>query len=164
MNSPERGRLLGDRLVALLLLAFAVYIVAQARQLSYAQGRVPGPGFAPFWIGLGLGLAALAILAGSWMGRPPRGAPGPPQPEEDESPAVRPWTLLAMGAATVLGVALVDRLGMLAALTLLLLALVRIVGGSWRAAVLTSLGLPLLFYFLFGLSLKVPLPRGPWGF
>lgn len=163
MSLPGRGRLLGDRLVALLLLAFAVYIVAQAQQLSYMQGRVPGPGFAPFWIGLGLGLAALAILVGSWKPRP-SGAPAPGQPEEDLTAAARPWTLLAIVAATVVGVALVDRLGMLAALALLLLVLVRILAGSWRAAMLTAVGLPLLFYLLFGLWLKVPFPRSPWGF
>lgn len=54
-----------DRLVALLLLAFAVYTIAAARQTGYLQERIPGPGFAPFWIGVGLAVAALAVLAGT---------------------------------------------------------------------------------------------------
>ena len=53
---------------------------------------------------------------------------------------------------------------MSAALGLLLLGLVRIFGASWRMAVLTAVGLPLAMHVVFGLWLKVPLPRGPWGF
>lgn len=157
------GRVLWDRLVALLLLVFAVYIVAVARQLTYMQGRVPGPGFAPFWIGVGLGVAALAILAGSWR-EVRSGRPAGVQAEEEPLPPARPLTLAAVGAVTIAAVALIERVGMLTALALVLLALGRILGGSWRAAVLTAIGLPLFFYLLFALWLKVPLARGPWGF
>src|SRR3970282_23669 len=120
---PRPGRVLWDRLAALLLLAFAVYIVAVARQLTYMQGRVPRPGFAPFWIGVG---------------------PGGRQEEEPPPPA-RSLTLVAIGAVTIAAIALIERVGMLTALALVLLALGRILGGSWRAAVLTAIGLPLFF-------------------
>ncbi len=163
MSLPRPGRVLWDRLAALLLLAFAVYIVAVARQLTYMQGRVPGPGFAPFWIGVGLGVAALAILAGSWR-EARSGRPAGVQAEEEPLPLARPLTLVAIGAVTIAAVALIERVGMLTALALVLLALGRILGGSWRAAVLTAIGLPLFFHLLFALWLKVPLPRGPWGF
>jgi uncharacterized protein (DUF58 family) len=53
---------------------------------------------------------------------------------------------------------------MLAAICLMLLALARILGATWRTAVLTATGLPLALYVIFALWLKVPLPRGPWGF
>ena len=57
--------------MALALLLFGVYMIFAARALTFMQGRVPGPGFAPFWIGLGLTLAALAVLAGSRSGPSP---------------------------------------------------------------------------------------------
>lgn len=162
------GRVLWDRLVALLLLAFAVYIVAEARQLTYMQGRVLGPGFAPFWIGAGLGVAALVVLAGTWRSGSREGARAvaPPalQPEEEGPPAVSLAILAVIGAVTVASILLITRFGMLAPLAVLLLVLVRILGGAWRAAVATAVGLPLLFYLLFALWLKVPLPHGPWGF
>lgn len=164
MSLPGPGRILWDRVVALLLLAFAVYIVVVAQRLTYMQGRVPGPGFAPLWIGAGMGVAALAILAGTWMPRFRDRTRPALQPEEEAPPAVRPSRLLAIGALTVTAVALIDRVGMLTALGLMLLAFLRILRGSWQAAVATAVGLPLLFYLLFALWLKVPLPRGPWGF
>lgn len=149
-----------DRLVALLLLAFAVYTIAAARQMGYLQGRIPGPGFAPFWIGVGLAVAALAVLAGTRRdGEPPE----PGTPPEPDAPG-RPATLLAVAAVTVAAVALIGTLGLLAALGLMLLAQVRIFGGSWRTALLTAIALPLAFHLLFALWFKVPLPPGPWGF
>jgi putative tricarboxylic transport membrane protein len=72
--------------------------------------------------------------------------------------------MLVIAALTVISVALIDRLGMIAALALLLLGLTRILGGSWRTAGLTAIALPLGLYILFGRWLQVPLPRGPWGF
>lgn len=152
-----------DRPVALLLLAFAVYTITAARQLGYLQGRIPGPGFAPFWIGVGLAVAALAVLAGTWKdgAAPASGAPGEPAVEEGPG---RPATLLAIAAVTVAAIALVGSLGLLGALGLMLLAQVRIFGGSWRSAVLTAIALPLAFHAIFAMWFKVPLPPGPWGF
>jgi len=145
-----------DRPVALILLLLAAYTIAAARDMSYMQGRTPGPGFAPFWIGVGLAVASLAIL----IRRPtdPARAADPPAAAGSTS------TLIATTAVTVMAVALAERLGMIAALVLLLGGLVRIFGGSWRSAALTAVILPLGLYILFGRWLQVPLPRGPWGF
>jgi putative tricarboxylic transport membrane protein len=148
-----------DRSVAAILLLFAAYTIAAARDMSYMQGRAPGPGFAPFWIGVALALASLTIL----LRRPERTAPA-----MDRSPgpaaAGSASTFLTMIAVTVVAVVLVERLGMIAALALLLAGLVRLLGGSWRSAGLTAVILPMGLYALFGRWLQVPLPRGPWGF
>ena len=148
-----------NRLAGLILLVFAIYTIAAAHAMSYMQGRTPGPGFAPFWIGLGLAAAALVILVRRDPARTGRG-----QPAAEESARGHAWTMLVIAALTVISVALIDRLGMIAALALLLLGLTRILGGSWRTAGLTAIALPLGLYVLFGRWLQVPLPRGPWGF
>ncbi len=143
-----------DRLVALLLLVFAAYTIAAARAMTYMQGRVPGPGFMPFWIGVGLAVAALMVLAGSGRRR-----------SREETPAGgQGVTVVAIIAVTVAGVALIAPLGMAAALGLTLLPLVRLLGATWRTAALTAVGLPLALHLLFAVGLKIPLPRGPWGF
>ena len=125
--------------------------------MTYAQGRTPGPGFAPFWIGLGLAAAALAVL----VRREPARAGQPPAQVPARGGV---GTMLAIAALTVLSVALIERVGMTAALALLLLGLVRVFGGPWRTAVLTAVALPAFLSLLFGRWLQVPLPRGPWGF
>jgi len=147
-----------DRPVALILLLLAAYTIAAARDMSYMQGRTPGPGFAPFWIGVGLAVASLAILIRRPTG-PARAADSPASPATGSTS-----TLIATTAVTIMAVALAERLGMITALVFLLGGLVRIFGGSWRSAALTAVILPLGLYVLFGRWLQVPLPRGPWGF
>lgn len=146
-----------DRLVAVLLLVFAVYTMAAAREMGFMRGRIPGPGFAPLWIGAALAVSALAILAGSLRGRQAAGK------ISAETPGAG-LTALGMTAVTIAAILLVEPLGLIASIGLLLLGLVRLMGGSWSSAALTAVGLPFVLYLVFGLWLRVPLPRGPWGF
>lgn len=153
-----------DRLTGLLLLAFAAYTIVAGVRMSYWQGRIPGPGFAPIWIGGGLALAALFLLL--------RRAPGPaalqllePAREEEPRTLVARELLLAAEIAlvTIAALLLVPRVGMMAGVVVLLLVLIRLLGGTWRSAVGTALVLPAAFYLLFVRWLQVPVPKGPWG-
>ena len=150
-----------DRLTGGLVLAFAVYTMITAVRLGYWQGRIPGPGFAPIWIGAGLALCALLLLVRRTPA-PPRG----PERSADERIAARRELVLAIeiGAAAVAVMLLIPRVGMLAGLALLLLVLVKLLGGSWRSAVGTGVVVPLAFYLMFVRWLAVPIPLGPWGF
>ena len=150
-----------DRLTGGLVLAFAVYTMITAVRLGYWQGRIPGPGFAPIWIGAGLALCALLLLVRRTPA-PPRG----PERSADERIAARRELVLAIeiAAVAVAVMLLIPRVGMLAGLALLLLALVRLLGGSWRSAIGTGVVVPLAFYLMFVRWLAVPIPVGPWGF
>lgn len=154
-----------DRLTGLLLLAFAGYTLAAGWGMGYWQGRIPGPGFAPIWIGGGLVLAALFLLL--------RRAPGAPALQllepirGDEPPALLARELILaaeIAVVTIAALLLVPRVGMMAGVAVLLLALIRLLGGTWRSAVSTALVLPAAFYLLFVRWLQVPVPKGPWGF
>lgn len=143
---------MSDRIAALLLLIFAVYTMAAARDMGFARGRIPGPGFAPFWIGLALAVASIAILAGSRRQARQVGSSTPAS------------TAIALAAVTVAAVALIGPLGMLAALALMLVIMTRLLGAAWRTSVVTAVALPVALHLVFGVWLKVPLPGGPWGF
>ncbi len=150
-----------DRIAALLLLIFAVYTMAAARDMGFAQGRIPGPGFAPFWIGLGLAVASIAIFLESRG----RAQPAPDTRGHAFGRSSTPGpSVIAVAAVTVAAVALIGPLGMLAALVLMLAAMTRLLGAAWRTSLLTALVLPAALHLVFGVWLKVPLPRGPWGF
>ena len=172
-----------DRVVAGAVLAFALYVIAAARQMAYWQERIPGPGFAPLWLGIGLAVAAIGVLvrprrgagrpAGSTDGLP--AAPpsvaepltAPPSAPGGVSPAAAPGSrgvVVGLAAVTVVAVALLERLGTGATLVLLLAGSVRLLGGTWRTALLAAAGLTAGLVWLFGRGLQVPLPRGPWGF
>lgn len=161
-----------DRAVALLLLAFAIYVIAAARDMAYFRGRIPGPGFAPFWIGLGLALAAAAVLLGTLRNGRAEEQPmdggetgaGGTAPAEGTARPLRPGTSLLLVALIPGAVLLANPLGMLTALGIMLLTGARVLGAPWRSALLVSLALPAAFHLVFAMWLKVPLPRGPWGF
>ncbi|HXF82566.1 MAG TPA: tripartite tricarboxylate transporter TctB family protein [bacterium] len=147
-----------DHLTGALLLLFAVYTMITAVRLGLWMGRIPGPGFAPLWIGAGLALCALVLLA--------RPASGPAHPAPEERAAARREVTVALetAAATAAAIFLIPVVGMLGGLALLLLALVRLLGGSWRSAASTAVIVPVVFYLMFVRWLAVPVPRGPWGF
>ncbi|MDR7555110.1 MAG: tripartite tricarboxylate transporter TctB family protein [Armatimonadota bacterium] len=180
---PDDADARWDRVVAAAVLAFALYVIAEARRMAYWQERIPGPGFAPLWLGIGLAVAAVGVLASSRPGatgradstrglsdaRAPGTAPpaGPSPPTSGALPAaVRGARTVVWGlaAVTVVAVALLERIGTGATLVLLLASSVRLLGGSWRTALLAAAGLTAGLVWLFGRWLQVPLPRGPWGF
>lgn len=148
-----------DRLTVVVLLAFAGYTIASGFRMGYWQGRIPGPGFAPIYIGAGLALAAVILLL----------RPAPPRAHDDRPSAdraeARREVILALQivAITVAAILLIPWLGMMPAMGLLLLGLVKRLGGSWRSAAGTAVVLPLLLYLLFVRWLQVPVPKGPWG-
>ncbi len=156
-----------DRLTAIVLLAFAGYTMVSAWQLGYWQGRIPGPGFTPLWIGAGLALCALFLLL---RRRAPATAP-PPTPTGAlslEATPVRTRRELVLtveiAAITIAATWVMPRLGMMIGVAVLLVALIKLLGGTWRSAVAAAVALPLAFYVIFVRWLQVPVPKGPWGF
>lgn len=188
-HRAEEVRRRWDRAVAAAVLLFAAYVVDTARGMAYWQGRIPGPGFVPLWLGIGLAVAAAGVLAtarqaprggppapgartrgpeagthGHGTGATARGAEAPVPSEAAAAAPGRPTAAAGLAAAAVIAVALVERIGMALALVLLVAASVRLLGGAWRTALLAAVGLTAGLVLLFGRWLQVPLPRGPWGF
>ena len=62
---PVSARL-GELLMAVALLAAAVFFIWQAALMPFGTVGLPGPGFFPFALGIALGLLALAILYRTW--------------------------------------------------------------------------------------------------
>ena len=71
---------------------------------------------------------------------------------------------LQIAAVTIAAMLLAPRAGMMTAVGLLLLAMVKMLGGSWRAAILTAVALPIALHAVFVRWLQVPVPKGPLGF
>ena len=57
-----------DRVFAGCLVAFGAYIVWNALAYGYMRGTTPGPGFFPFWVGLGIVSLSIANLIRSRRG------------------------------------------------------------------------------------------------
>lgn len=122
--------------------------------LTYSTEFAPGPGFAPFWLGL-IGSALSAYIA-------IRATRAPEAPAFERSGLVRVAAAL-IGLAIALAVA--ERIGLIVAMTAYL-AFVTLAVERMRPvpALASALGTMALVYVVFIRLLGVPFPQGPLGF
>lgn len=146
---PVQARF-GESIMALALIAAAVFFVSLAALLPFGRVGLPGPGFFPFALGIVLGLLALAILVHAWRGA---GEGGPVFLGHRD-------VLVAVAALAGLAFAFerVDSyvaLGVFAAVLLLLVARAAL----WRVVLGATLGM-VAVWLVFRLALGVRLPAG----
>lgn len=154
-GGSARNRELADG--ALWLVVAALFCIASLR-LGVGPLRSPGPGFIPFWAGLGLAVCA-GILA---VSRPeaPRHA-GRREPTAGEARPLRKLVVVAGLAAYCLGL---ERIGYPVATFGLMLLLFSLGKMRPRVVVGAALAASAASYGLFALLLKTPLPPGMFGF
>jgi putative tricarboxylic transport membrane protein len=144
-----------DRWSGLFWLAVASLICIGALKLSLGRAHDPGPGFFPFFTGMGLGILSLILylrsrdsfktagLAGLWT---------------DSGKAVK--VLLTVVALLLYAVAM-EYLGFLLSTTLFLGFLLRMIEPQrWPMVIGGSLLASFVSYAIFALWLKAELPKG----
>ena len=148
-----------DRVFAGCLAALGVYVVWNALAYGYMRGTTPGPGFFPFWVGLGIvGLSITNLI------RSLRGA----EILESQFDATGLYKALAIVGFVTAFILLTPWLGMLIASGLLVPALAFAIRPRWTrrfaAKILAvAVSFPVLSYYLFAVYLQVPLVRGVFG-
>ncbi len=144
--------------VALVLLAFAAFVVWVSHGLSLYADYGPGPGFFSFW--LGLILAGLAAIEGAAARRGPR-QPLPRAFLPDRDGLRR---ILAITAALIAALVLLQPLGFTTTIFLFSVFLLRAMGAQrWPLTLLIALLGSAGTFYLFQ-QLQVFLPAGPLGF
>ena len=148
-----------DAIFAGLLGVLGVYIVTRAVEYGYLRETTPGPGFFPFWVGLGLVGLSVANVVRSVRGIERVTA-------EFDGPTLRKSAaIIAIVTAFILTSPL---LGMIPASGLLVPALAVVIRRHWTARSLVALlalsvAFPIACYFLFAVYLRVPLVTGVFG-
>ena len=153
MISALRG-LRNDRISGLMLAALAVFVGLQNRVYPLGTLQEPGPGYTPLLIAVFLG--ALGLLIAVRGGASARLA-DTRWPEAKRAAVI----LVACGIATFALESVGYSLTIVALLVFFLGVLERRHPLSVAAV---SVGFSMLSYYLIGIVLHVPLPRGPWGF
>jgi len=143
-----------DRVSGSALLLLGLFVVWERRVLPLGTHGQPGPGYLP------LLLAILLVLLGGLLVL--RGGGAAPLRTVDWSEAPHAVAILA---CTVFATALLERLGYRVTMVIVLGFLFGVMERLrlWQVAALT-LGLSLGTFWLFDSFLRVPLPRGGWGF
>jgi putative tricarboxylic transport membrane protein len=152
------GRDKSNLIAAACLAAFGIYVVYGGSKLSYVSDVGPGPGFFPFWIGIGF------LLLGTYqMGLSYSSA-------RRHSGHIAPlWSGSGRALGAWLGLAVVIALFrwigfVLGFVSLTIFLIVVLDHRPVKLACAIGAGLALTFYLLFEIALGVSLPAGPWGF
>lgn len=150
---PLLRRLREDQLSGLMLLALAILVGWQNHAYPLGSLQEPGPGYVPLLIAVFLGLTGLIIAV--------RGAGSKAVAEMQWSEAKRAtMILLACSVATYA----LEPIGYRIAIAALLVFFLGVLERRKPLAVVTvAIAFSLLSFYLLGDVLRVPLPRGPWG-
>jgi putative tricarboxylic transport membrane protein len=131
-----------DQVSTLLWLATGILVLIGSLDLQYRTEYGPGPGFLPFWLGLGLIFLGLMLLARAIFSRKDK--------EEDIS-------LPSKYAFVFLG----DKIGFLPCIGLMFLFLLAIVERrGWKFSLAVALISTLFFWVVFEVGLNLGLPLG----
>lgn len=153
-SGQQRRGLRNDQVAGLFILALAVFIGWQNRVYPLGSLAEPGPGYVPLLLAIALGATGLAIAA---LGG--RSAPLADTRWHEARRAV--LILVACAAATFA----LERIGYrLTVLALLVFFLGVVERRSPVMVGVVAVGFSLASHYVVGVMLKVPLPRGPWGF
>ena len=148
LNRPAPGEVL----LALLFAVLGILWLVAAARMPLWSGFVPQSGFMPLWYGITLTGLSAAILANLFLRR---------DPGAKEEPIGKPLVVLAVLAATIVGL---DLIGFAPSIFLLLLVLFAAVE---RLPILRSLAVATavtaVLFLIFRTWLRVALPVGPLG-
>ena len=143
----------GETVAGLLCGLFAILWIATALGLPYMGDYAPGSGFLPLWLGVCLLALSAVHVVSSLRAR----AAGP---------ATGHWRkVVAVLLGLVVCVAVIEPLGFVLAVGAYLLYLLRGVEREpWRTSLFVTVVAIAVLFGVFRLWLRVPLPKGPWGF
>ena len=155
INMPTLHRY--NLLAGLLLAALGTFILQQSLQWEFLGRNGPGVGFFPLVYGSLIVLLSLVLVIKSLRAGRRAGSQTPEQPAGKVFAAVSVWVAFAIT------VALMKFIGFYVALGLLVMFMTRFIfSRSPRFALLSGVLVPLTFFVVFGLLLKVQLPVGIW--
>ena len=152
LSSPRAYRT--DQFSALLWLIAGVVIILQSRELDYMAEYGPGPGFLPFWLGVGFIILGLALFAKATFFIN--------KDETIEIPTRHATYQLLLVIAAVLGLAvLAETIGFIICIGLLFFFLLAFVERQgWKFSLIMGFSSSLVFWIIFELGLDQRLPPG----
>lgn len=146
-----------ERVVGLVVVAAAGAYLTQALALPYGTAARPGAGFFPTFVAIFACAVGVMMTVRAFLTTAPAGAPREAGPDR----AARGRALSTIG---VLGAfcLLLPWIGYPLAAFGFVTVLLQRLGGVGRTAAIIGALTAAVSYYVFGVLLDVPLPRGPW--
>lgn len=150
-----------ERVVALVVVAAAGGYLSSAVALPYGTTAKPGAGFFPTLVGIFGCLVGLAACARAFRARAAALPARELARERAEGAAARRRAVSTV-VLLVAFCALMPWLGYPLVAFAFVTVLLQRLGSAWRSAAIIGVVAAVASFYLFGVLLDVPLPRGPW--
>jgi|RhiMetdeSRZDD1v2_1073273.scaffolds.fasta_scaffold56780_4 hypothetical protein len=146
-----------ERVVALVVLAVAGVYLRLALALPYGTTARPGPGFFPTLVGIFACVVGAGMMVAAF--RAPMRARCAHAAASETAGRTRALSTVVVLVAFC---ALMPWLGYPIVAFGFVTVLLQRLGSSWRAAGIIGVVAAVVSFYVFGVLLDVPLPRGPW--
>ncbi len=147
-----------ELLMALMMGIFSIYLMVKSNELpiGWIESEGPGGGAWPFWLSALMLISCLGILF-NWIRKH-----GPIATSEKvyiESHVL--MDVAAVAASLIVTVGLFSFVGIYGALPLFLVFYLRFLGKhSWKLTSVLTVGIPIIIFYFFEITLKIILPKG----
>ena len=147
-----------ELLMAIMMGIFSIYLMVKSNELpiGWVKGSGPGGGTWPFWLSTIMLICCLGILF-NWFRKH-----GPIATSDKvfiESHVL--MDVAAVAASLIVTVGLFSFVGIYGALPLFLIFYLRFLGKhSWKLTSLLAVGIPMIIFYFFEITLKIILPKG----
>lgn len=147
-----------ELLMAIMMGIFSIYLMVKSAELpiGWIDGEGPGGGAWPFWLSSIMLICCLGILFNWFRKHGPIAT--------SDKVYIEPHVLVDVAAVTislVITVGLFSFIGIYGALPLFLIFYLRFLGKhSWKLTSTLAIGIPVIIFYFFEITLKIILPKG----
>jgi hypothetical protein len=147
-----------ELLMAIMMGIFSIYLMVKSAELpiGWIDGEGPGGGAWPFWLSSIMLICCLGILFNWFRKHGPIAT--------SDKVYIEPHVLVdvaAVAISLIITVALFSFVGIYGALPLFLIFYLRFLGKhSWRLTSALTVGIPIVIFYFFEITLKIILPKG----
>lgn len=147
-----------ELLMALMMAAFSIYLMFKSAELpiGWIEEEGPGGGLWPFWLSAIMLISCLGILY-NWFRK--KGKIATSSKTYIEAHVF--GDVASVAASLIITVGLFHWIGVYGALPLFLVFYIRFLGKhSWGLTAALTVGIPVLTFYFFEITLKIILPKG----
>lgn len=145
-------------LMAAVMGIFSIYLMYKSAELpiGWIEDEGPGGGFWPFWLAAVMMVSCCGILY-NWFRK--KGKIATSSKTYIEAHVL--GDVAAVAAALTITIALFHWIGVYGALPLFLIFYIRFLGKhSWWLTITLAIGIPVVMFYFFDITLKIILPKG----
>jgi hypothetical protein len=147
-----------EMLMAVMMAIFSIYLMVKSYELpvGWIEDEGPGGGAWPFWLSAIMLICCLGILFNWFRKHGPIAT--------SDKIYIEPHVLMDVAAVTgslIVTVGLFSFIGIYGALPLFLIFYLRFLGKhSWKLTSTLAIGIPIVIFYFFEITLKIILPKG----